>query len=188
MRLGADMISEVLGELPLGELDLLMIENVGNLVCPAEFKVGEDMKMMVLSMTEGDDQLSKFPVLFRSTTGVWRKREDPHRALHRVAEAMEKSGEPWPAVQDAYLRAWAARPTRAESLYMIAYHHRVSGSYRLGHLFAERAAAIPLSDRAVIRNPSGRSTSESPWLIQEVKLQTGSRSNRYTSLGIFTIG
>ena len=48
-HLDANMISEVLDELPLRELDMLIIENVGNLVCPAEFRVGEDMKMMVLS-------------------------------------------------------------------------------------------------------------------------------------------
>ncbi|MCE5264499.1 MAG: hydrogenase nickel incorporation protein HypB [Deltaproteobacteria bacterium] len=69
-HLDANMISEVLGDLPLGELDLLMIENVGNLVCPAEFKVGEDMKMMVLSMTEGDDKPLKYPLMFQESSAL----------------------------------------------------------------------------------------------------------------------
>ena len=69
-HLDANMISEVLNDLPLGELDLLMIENVGNLVCPAEFKVGEDMKMMVLSMTEGDDKPLKYPLMFQESSAL----------------------------------------------------------------------------------------------------------------------
>lgn len=88
----------------------------------------------------------------RAAMGGWE--EEVFCSLHRAAEAMEKSGEPWPAVQDAYLRAWAARPIRAESLYKIAYHHRVSGEYRLGHLFAERAAAIPLPADDVLFVPA----------------------------------
>jgi hydrogenase nickel incorporation protein HypB len=64
------MISEVLDDLPLGDLDLLIIENVGNLVCPAEFKVGEDMKMMVLSVAEGHDKPLKYPLMFRESSAL----------------------------------------------------------------------------------------------------------------------
>jgi hydrogenase nickel incorporation protein HypB len=64
------MISEVLGELPLQDLDLLIIENVGNLVCPAEFKVGEDMKMMVLSVSEGHDKPLKYPLMFQESSAL----------------------------------------------------------------------------------------------------------------------
>jgi hydrogenase nickel incorporation protein HypB len=69
-HLDANMINEVLPELPLNELDLLIIENVGNLVCPAEFKVGEDIKMMVLSIAEGHDKPLKYPLMFRESSAL----------------------------------------------------------------------------------------------------------------------
>ena len=69
-HLDANMISEVLDELPLDELDMLIIENVGNLVCPAEFKVGEDRKMMVLSVAEGHDKPLKYPLMFRESSAL----------------------------------------------------------------------------------------------------------------------
>jgi len=69
-HLDANMINEVLTELPLKDLDLLIIENVGNLVCPAEFKVGEDMKMMVLSIAEGHDKPLKYPLMFRESSAL----------------------------------------------------------------------------------------------------------------------
>jgi hydrogenase nickel incorporation protein HypB len=69
-HLDANMISEVLSELPLKDLDLLIIENVGNLVCPAEFKVGEDMKIMVLSVAEGHDKPLKYPLMFRESSAL----------------------------------------------------------------------------------------------------------------------
>lgn len=69
-HLDANMINEVLDELPLSDLDLLIIENVGNLVCPAEFRVGEDMKMMVLSVAEGHDKPLKYPLMFRESSAL----------------------------------------------------------------------------------------------------------------------
>jgi hydrogenase nickel incorporation protein HypB len=69
-HLDANMISEVLNELPLRDLDLLIIENVGNLVCPAEFKVGEDLKMMVLSVAEGHDKPLKYPLMFQESSAL----------------------------------------------------------------------------------------------------------------------
>jgi len=69
-HLDANMISEVLDEMPLADLDLLIIENVGNLVCPAEFKVGEDIKMMVLSVAEGHDKPLKYPLMFRESRAL----------------------------------------------------------------------------------------------------------------------
>jgi len=69
-HLDANMINEVLDELPLRDLDMLIIENVGNLVCPAEFKVGEDMKMMVLSVAEGHDKPLKYPLMFRESSAL----------------------------------------------------------------------------------------------------------------------
>jgi len=69
-HLDANMINEVLGELPLKEIELLFIENVGNLVCPAEFNIGEDMKMMLLSITEGDDKPLKYPLMFQESSAL----------------------------------------------------------------------------------------------------------------------
>jgi len=69
-HLDANMISEVLDEMPLTDLDLLIIENVGNLVCPAEFKVGENIKMMVLSVAEGHDKPLKYPLMFRESSAL----------------------------------------------------------------------------------------------------------------------
>jgi hydrogenase nickel incorporation protein HypB len=69
-HLDANMISEVLGELPLRDLDLVIIENVGNLVCPAEFNVGEDLKMMVLSVAEGHDKPLKYPLMFQESSAL----------------------------------------------------------------------------------------------------------------------
>jgi hydrogenase nickel incorporation protein HypB len=65
-HLDANMVRSALPSLPLEEIDLLVIENVGNLVCPAEFKVGEDVRVMVSSVTEGEDKPLKYPLMFRT--------------------------------------------------------------------------------------------------------------------------
>ena len=65
-HLDANMVRSALPDLPLDELDLLVIENVGNLVCPAEFRVGEDARIMVSSVTEGEDKPLKYPLMFRA--------------------------------------------------------------------------------------------------------------------------
>jgi len=65
-HLDANMVRSALGQLPLDDLDLLVIENVGNLVCPAEFRVGEDARIMVCSVTEGEDKPLKYPLMFRA--------------------------------------------------------------------------------------------------------------------------
>jgi len=66
-HLDANMIRDTFGEFNFGHLDLLVVENVGNLVCPAEFKVGEDFKVMILSVTEGDDKPAKYPLMFHES-------------------------------------------------------------------------------------------------------------------------
>ena len=65
-HLDANMVRSALPSLPLDELDLLVIENVGNLVCPAEFRIGEDARAMVFSVTEGEDKPFKYPLMFRA--------------------------------------------------------------------------------------------------------------------------
>jgi hydrogenase nickel incorporation protein HypB len=65
-HLDANMVRTALPDVPLADIDLLVIENVGNLVCPAEFRVGEDAKAMVCSVTEGEDKPLKYPLMFRT--------------------------------------------------------------------------------------------------------------------------
>src|SRR3954454_4495229 len=65
-HLDANMVRSALPSLPLDEIELLVIENVGNLVCPAEFRVGEDARVMVSSVTEGDKKPLKYPLMFRA--------------------------------------------------------------------------------------------------------------------------
>ncbi|MBQ7479428.1 MAG: hydrogenase nickel incorporation protein HypB [Selenomonadaceae bacterium] len=67
-HLDAAMVQKVAGKMELGDLDLLIVENVGNLVCPAEFAVGEDAKGVVLSITEGDDKPLKYPLVFKESS------------------------------------------------------------------------------------------------------------------------
>jgi hydrogenase nickel incorporation protein HypB len=66
-HLDGNMIRDTFSEFNFAELDLLVVENVGNLVCPAEFKVGEDFKVMILSVTEGDDKPGKYPLMFHES-------------------------------------------------------------------------------------------------------------------------
>ena len=65
-HLDAAMVHRALHELPLDGLDLLFIENVGNLVCPASFDLGQHANVVLLSVTEGDDKPAKYPVMFRA--------------------------------------------------------------------------------------------------------------------------
>src|SRR3954469_18114791 len=65
-HLDANMVRSALPSIPLDEIDLLVIENVGNLVCPAECRVGEDARVMIASVTEGEDKPLKYPLMFRA--------------------------------------------------------------------------------------------------------------------------
>jgi hydrogenase nickel incorporation protein HypB len=65
-HLDANMVRSAIPSLPLGEIDLLIVENVGNLVCPAEFRIGEDARVMVSSVTEGEDKPLKYPLMYRA--------------------------------------------------------------------------------------------------------------------------
>jgi hydrogenase nickel incorporation protein HypB len=69
-HLDAGMISQALSDMSLAEVDLLVIENVGNLVCPAEFNVGEHTKVMLLSITEGHDKPLKYPLMFQESAAL----------------------------------------------------------------------------------------------------------------------
>ena len=66
-HLDAAMVRRAAESLDLDKIDLLIVENVGNLVCPAEFDVGENIKAVVLSITEGDDKPLKYPLIFKES-------------------------------------------------------------------------------------------------------------------------
>ena len=90
-HLDANMVQNALTGLDLEGLDLLVIENVGNLVCPAEFKVGEKCKVMMLSVTEGDDKPLKYPLMFKESEVLLISKVDllPHLRcdIERMKEA-----------------------------------------------------------------------------------------------------
>ena len=64
-HLDANMVSNALGNMPLSDIELLFIENVGNLVCPASYDVGTHLNIVLVSIPEGEDKIAKYPVMFR---------------------------------------------------------------------------------------------------------------------------
>jgi len=68
--LDANMISQALDNLPLSQVDLLLIENVGNLICPAQFSLGEHRRVIISSLPEGDDKPVKYPIIFTDADAV----------------------------------------------------------------------------------------------------------------------
>lgn len=97
-HLDAHMLHEALHALPIVGLDLVFIENVGNLVCPASFDLGQHCNVVLLSVTEGDDKPAKYPVMFRAADVVLLSKMD----LLPVLDDFE------PARAEAYLRNLAS--------------------------------------------------------------------------------
>ena len=64
-HLAAHVVEKAVADIDLDSIDLLIVENIGNLVCPAEFDIGEDKRVVVLSVTEGEDKPAKYPLMFR---------------------------------------------------------------------------------------------------------------------------
>jgi len=89
-HLESDMIRRALEALPLSELDLIIVENVGNLVCPTEFYLGEDAKVMILSVPEGDDKPLKYPAIFQISKAVILNKIDTLPVFDFDREAFEK--------------------------------------------------------------------------------------------------
>lgn len=69
-HLNASMVRSALESLPLEQIQLLFVENVGNLVCPAGFDIGEDVKVVILSVAEGDDKPEKYPLIFERSAAM----------------------------------------------------------------------------------------------------------------------
>ena len=93
-HLDANMIENALNNLPLEEVDLLLIENVGNLICPAEFALGEHKKVMLLSVPEGDDKAYKYPLMFTEADVVLVNKVDllPHLDFNTTAFSQAATG------------------------------------------------------------------------------------------------
>jgi hydrogenase nickel incorporation protein HypB len=73
-HLDAHLVEHALGDLPLDTIDILFIENVGNMVCPTDFLLGAEKRIVIVSSTEGDDVVNKHPMMFRgSTIGIINK-------------------------------------------------------------------------------------------------------------------
>ncbi len=93
-HLEAKLVHHALVELPLDNLNMVVVENVGNLVCPAEFDIGELMKIAVLSVTEGEEKALKYPLLFREAKAIVITKIDllPHLPfnLDRCLEAIRQ--------------------------------------------------------------------------------------------------
>ncbi|MBI3987678.1 MAG: hydrogenase nickel incorporation protein HypB [Lentisphaerae bacterium] len=102
-HLEAKLVHRALLDLPLDALDLVIVENVGNLVCPAEFDIGENAKVAVLSVTEGEDKPLKYPLLFREAKVVVLTKIDllPHLpfSLPKCLEYIRKVNAALPVIQ-----------------------------------------------------------------------------------------
>ncbi|MDP9120949.1 MAG: hydrogenase nickel incorporation protein HypB, partial [Acidobacteriota bacterium] len=99
-HLEAEMVGNALAGWDLAALDFLFIENVGNLVCPASYDLGEDLRVVLLSVTEGEDKPLKYPTIFNAADlavitkmdlagAVGFDREEAHRNLHEVCPRIE---------------------------------------------------------------------------------------------------
>ncbi len=117
-HLDAHLVHRALHDLPLAGLDLLFIENVGNLVCPAAFDLGQHRNVTLLSVTEGDDKPAKYPVIFRASDLVVLSKTDLLDVMDdfdplRAAAALRMLGRDTPMIRTAARRgqvlgAWLA--------------------------------------------------------------------------------
>ncbi len=115
-HLDAHMVHDALHHMPLAGLDILFIENVGNLVCPASFDLGQHLNVTLLSVTEGDDKPVKYPVIFRVADAVLVTKTDllPHMddfAVERVKSHLRNLASDAPVMalsarKDIEMSAW----------------------------------------------------------------------------------
>ena len=107
-HLDAAMVASAVGELDLANIDLLMIENVGNLVCTAGFDLGERLRIIVLSTPEGDDKIQKYPAIFQGSDALFITKTDltPHLNFNaaRIAADMNRLAPAAPVFQVSALK------------------------------------------------------------------------------------
>jgi hydrogenase nickel incorporation protein HypB len=89
-HLDAHLVEHALEDLPLDEMDILFVENVGNLICPVDFDLGSHMRMVVISVSEGDDTVEKHPLIFKDADLVVINKIDIAEAVGADAEKMMK--------------------------------------------------------------------------------------------------
>jgi len=89
-HLDAKLVEKALGEIDLNNTDLLLIENVGNLICPVDFKLGEQLRVVVVSVTEGDDIILKHPMIFKTAELAIINKVDVADAVNVDAEKMRE--------------------------------------------------------------------------------------------------
>ena len=87
-HLDAHLVGHGIGDLPLDDMDLLIIENVGNLICPVDFELGSHMRVVVVSVTEGDDTVEKHPLIFKTSDLVIINKIDIADAVGADADKM----------------------------------------------------------------------------------------------------
>jgi hydrogenase nickel incorporation protein HypB len=109
-HLDASLVHQALHDLALDGIDLLFIENVGNLVCPASFDLGQHLNVTLLSVTEGDDKPAKYPVIFRASDLVVLSKTDLLTVLEdfdptRAAACLRELGLETPMIHTAARRA-----------------------------------------------------------------------------------
>jgi hydrogenase nickel incorporation protein HypB len=89
-HLDAHLVEHALEDLPLDDIDILFVENVGNLICPVDFDLGSHMRMVVISVSEGDDTVEKHPLIFKDADLVVINKIDIAEAVGADAEKMVK--------------------------------------------------------------------------------------------------
>lgn len=87
-HLDAHLVGHGLHDLPLDDLDMIIIENVGNLICPVDFELGSHMRIVVVSVTEGDDTVEKHPLIFQTSDAVVINKIDLAEAVGADADKM----------------------------------------------------------------------------------------------------
>ncbi len=135
-HLTARLVHKALSDLDLKKLDLVMVENVGNMVCPADFDIGEDGKIAVLSVTEGEDKPVKYPTLFREAKAVvltkidlmphlkynltqcleYLQKINPHLAVFMVSAETGDGVDKWVDFVASYLQEKQKKKSRGASL------------------------------------------------------------------------
>jgi hydrogenase nickel incorporation protein HypB len=147
-HLDAQRVHEALHQLPLAAIDLLFIENVGNLVCPASFDLGQHRNVTLLSVTEGDDKPAKYPVIFRASDLVVLSKTDLLEVLddfdpQRAAAALRGLGGDTAMICTAVRRAPAIAAWLA---WLDAQLHGRAGDYR--RVPVRRPLSVPAARRS----------------------------------------
>jgi len=153
-HLDAHLVHRALHELKLHDLDLLFIENVGNLVCPASFDLGQHRNVVLLSVTDGDDKPAKYPVMFRAADLVVLSKTDLLEVLDdfdplRAEAALRALGRGTPLIQTAARRTPALQPWLDWLRGVLGQHRAARGRFR-AHAAALSGTKLHRPARAVV--------------------------------------